>query len=198
MGHEERRDANRTHSDPPRTVEDRPDHGRLDYVNRILQYEWADVLVSVPPETPGINWVPGHVGKHWGRVAPDVWSSIRERGFDPYFRHHPTAERFERGVLQFELWFESVSSDGDAARTDVERVVSTARERIDEYVSQTPDIGSWESAEVVVEEPTVVWRTTYQYPSEDEVAYYETLRRAIEDHEWVVELVHDAVEEFDR
>lgn len=198
MGHDERSGPKRVGSDAPRAIEAQSDSVDLGSVSRILQYEWADVLVSSPPMTPDTNWVPGHVGQQWGRVAPDVWRSIRERGYDPHFKHYPTRDRFERGELQFELWFEGISADHDFAETTVARVAATVRDQIDDYVTETSDVGSWERAEAVSDESPVVWRTTYRYPPEDDVAYSEALRRAIEDHEWVLGLVLDAVDSSNR
>ncbi|KAB1191108.1 MULTISPECIES: hypothetical protein [Haloferax] len=197
MGNQEGGDPKRTHTEPPRAVEERAKNVGSEYVSRILQYEWADVLVSSPPETDGLNWVPGHVGKEWGRVAPDVWSPIRARGYDPHFRHFPTVDRFDRGEFQFEFRL-TPTSPGDGVDERYEEMAhSNFRERIDDYVSNTSNGTTWENASVVTEQPTVLWRATYRFPSQDSVGYYKTLRRAIEEHEWVVELAHEVLDETD-
>ncbi|WP_416841636.1 hypothetical protein [Haloferax sp. DFSO52] len=194
MGNENSGGPKRTHSEQPGAIEEPPRRVAPDYVDRILQYEWADALVSAPPETAEINWVPGHVGSSWGRVAPDVWSTIRVQGYDPHFRHYPTHERFEHGEFEFELCFPLVT-DGASGTTPPEQIQSTLRERLDDYLSNGQPGPSWESASVVTESQEVLWRATYQYESCDSVGYTNTLRQAIEDHEWMVELVHEVVEE---
>ncbi|WP_411968977.1 hypothetical protein [Haloferax sp. YSSS75] len=195
MGHQDRGDRKKTHTGTPRAVEEGRESVEADYVSRILQYEWADVIVSIPPETADIVWVPGHIGNRWGRIAPDVWSPIRQRGYDPYFKHYPTHDRFEDGDFQFELWFDAIEPSGGSQ--DAESVRERLRERIREHASEMQDTGSWETADVIDDDSEVLWRTTYTFPSDDNVAYYNTLRRAIEDHEWAVEFVHEVVDDTD-
>lgn len=198
MGHQDRGDPKKTQTNPPQAVEDGAESVDADYVSRILQYEWADVIVSIPPKTADIVWVPGHVGKQWGRIAPDVWSTIRARGYDPYFKHYPTRDRFEDGTLQFELWFDAIKQDGGPQENTPESVRKHLRDRIGEYASKVGDTWSWKTATVLDENPEILWRASYSFPSGDNVAYYNTLRRAVEDHEWAVELVHDIVDDADR
>lgn len=197
MGNQHRGDPKRTQTDSPRAVEDEIESVGGDYVSRILQYEWADVLVSKPPKTGGINWIPGHVGEQWGRVAPDTWNTIRVQGYDPHFRHYPTHERFERGEFQFELWFEPIGTKDEPERQVDESVIETLEESISEYVSASPNTGSWDTADVVSDTPNVLWRATYRFQSCDSVGYSDTLRQAIEDHEWVVALLQAVVDDAD-
>lgn len=195
MGNQERGDPPRTRTERAGDVGEPGEGVDSDYVHRILQYEWADVLVARQPETGDVRWVPGHVGERWGRVAPDAWDTIRERGYDPHFRHYPTRGRFDSGDFRFELRVDPITSADESGGRLPESVTAVLRDRLADSVP--PSGGSWVGAETVSSDPAVLWRAAYDFPSGDAVAYYDTVRTAIEDHGWVVSLVTDVVDEAD-
>ncbi|UVE52347.1 hypothetical protein KU306_18650 (plasmid) [Haloferax larsenii] len=165
-----------------------------EFVTRTLQYEWADTIVANPPETEGVSWVPGNIGDSWGRVAPDAWSIGREFGVDLYFRHHPTLELFGRGTFHLELTADLVEGEDQASPAD-ENLGALRQVLADAVTHDDPDElvdGSWVESTLVEDDEHVLWRATYNFSAGDDVAYYETLQTALEDHAWIVPLVTDA------
>ncbi|WP_396613526.1 hypothetical protein ACH9L7_16425 (plasmid) [Haloferax sp. S1W] len=163
------------------------------FVTRVLQYEWADTIVTDPPETDGISWVPGNVGESCGRIAPNVWSPGRELGFDLYFTHYPTPKLFSRGTFRFELTIDGVEGEPRTLPdgVDTQRLRQLFADRVARADPTESTAGSWVESSLVEDDERLLWKATYNFSARDEVAYYETLRTAIEDHAWIVPLVAD-------
>ncbi|QIB75541.1 hypothetical protein G3I44_15310 [Halogeometricum borinquense] len=169
------------------------------FVREVFQHEWSDYLDTYPPETGDRTWEWSDSGKPWGRLQPHVWRSGREYGLDLHFEHHPTAEQYTTGTLQFELHLEDCETG--SADFSAETLHQQFRNRFERRAKRVKPALSerteWRQFRITGSlDEHVLCRAVYPFTSLNERAYYETLRTAVEDHERITSFATDMLSEL--
>lgn len=169
------------------------------FAREVLQYEWRSYLDAYPPESEAHTWEPDGEGRPWGRVAPAAWRAARDDDVDLHFEHYPTEEQFSTGEFRFDLHLEDCATG--TADFDNSTVHRRFRDRFGERaaadIETLSEQATWSAVQLTDElDEHVLWRARYLFMPGDERAYYETLRRAIEDHQAVATLASELLAEL--